>query len=117
MRRPGVSHFIWLGLGLQVGLVLAGRLVPGVFGLLVFLAPAAGLLLGAWYGATLPRSYAESLKGGFLVGFVGAFGAVLVAILLGSRPPFPMGLAAGLGGLVGAALGTALSGRTRSAPP
>jgi hypothetical protein len=28
-----------------------------------------------------------------------------------------MGLAAGLGGLVGAALGTALSGRTRSAPP
>jgi len=115
--RPGMSRFVWLGLALQVGLVVTGHLVEGVFGLLLFLAPGVGLGLGLWYGATTPWSYTESLRGGFLVGFVGAFGAVLVGVFLGSRPPFPMGLAAGLAGFLGAALGTALSGRARPSPP
>ncbi len=75
-------------------------------------------LLGLWYGAKVARSYKESAIGGFVVGIVGAFCGVLLAILLGDQAWSLMTFApisSAVAGLIGALIGAAVSGRRRIA--
>jgi hypothetical protein len=74
--------------------------------------------LGIWYGAVVPKSYKESVWGGFVLGIVGAFVGVVAAILMGDQTWMLLTfapLSSGVTGILGAAIGTLAAGRGKKA--
>jgi len=113
-----MGKFVWMGIVLQLAMVTAGHFVEAVLALSGPLGVGIPFLLGIWYGATVPRSYGEASKGGFVIGIVGAFIGVVAAILMGDAIWMLLTfapLSSGVTGLMGAALGTAVSGRAKKA--
>jgi len=110
--------FVWTGIVLQLAMVTAGHFVEAVLALSGPLGVGIPLVLGVWYGATVPRGYGETSKGGFIIGLVGAFIGVVGAILMGDATWMLLTfapLSSAVTGLLGAAIGTAASGRAKSA--
>ncbi|HKJ03640.1 MAG TPA: hypothetical protein VJ997_14330 [Longimicrobiales bacterium] len=113
-----MSKFVWMGIVLQLAMVTAGHFMESVLALSGPLGVGIPFLLGIWYGATVPRSYGETSKGGFVIGIVGAFIGVVAAILMGDATWMLLTfapLSSGVTGLLGAALGTAVGGRAKRA--
>lgn len=113
-----MSKFVWMGIVLQLAMVTAGHFVEAVLMLSGPLGVGIPFVLGIWYGATVPRTYGETSKGGFVIGIVGAFIGVLAAILMGDAVWTLMTfapLSSGVTGVMGGALGTAVSGRAKAA--
>lgn len=113
-----MAKFVWMGIALQLAMVTAGHFVEAVLALSGPLGVGIPFLLGIWYGATVPRSYGETSKGGFVIGIVGAFIGVVAAILMGDAIWMLLTfapLSSGVTGLMGAALGTAVGGRAKKA--
>lgn len=113
-----MSKFVWMGIVLQLVMVICGHFVEAVLALSGPLGVGIPLVLGVWYGATVPRGYGETSRGGFIIGIVGAFIGVVVAILLGDATWMLLTfapLSSAITGLLGGAIGTAVSGRAKSA--
>ena len=112
-----MSKFVWMGIVLQLAMVTAGHFHEAVLNLSAVLGVGIPFVLGLWYGATVPKSYGATTRGGFIIGFVGAFIGVVGAILMGDQPWTLLTfapLSSGVTGLLGAAVGTATSGRAKS---
>lgn len=111
-----MRRFVWLGVVAQIAMVVAGHYSEGVLALSGPLGTGIPFLLGLWYGATVPTSMKESAKGGFLIGIVGAFVGVVVAILLGDQTWMLLTfapLSSGITGVLGAAIATGVTGRAK----
>jgi len=113
-----MAKFVWMGVGLQLAMVVAGHFSTAVLNLSGVLGTAIPFVLGIGYGATVPTSYKESAKDGFIIGIVGAAIGVVAAILMGDQTwllltfaPLSSGVTGTLGGLIG----TAASGRRKKA--
>ena len=113
-----MSKFVWMGVVLQLAMVTAGHFHEAVLNLSGPLGVGIPFVLGLWYGATVPRAYGEASKGGFIIGIVGAFIGVVVAILMGDAIWMLLTfapLSSGITGLLGAAIGTAVGSRAKRA--
>lgn len=113
-----MGKFIWMGIVLQLAMVTGGHFVEALINLSAVLGMGIPFALGIWYGATVPGSYKESSKGGFLVGIIGAAIGVLAAILMRDQTWMLMTfapLSSGITGLMGSTLGTAVTGRAKKA--
>jgi len=113
-----MSRFVWMGIVLQLAMVTGGHFMEAVLNLSAVLGVGIPFVLGVWYGATVPKGYGETSKGGFVIGIVGAFIGVVAAILMGDQPWMLLTfapLSSGVTGLLGAAIGTAVSGRAKGA--
>jgi hypothetical protein len=105
-----------MGIVLQMVMVTGGHFSPTILNLSGILGVGIPFILGIWYGAKVPRAYGESLKGGFIIGVVGAFIGVVAAILMGDQTWILLTfapLSSGVTGLMGAGIGTAAAGRTK----
>ncbi len=112
-----MKRFVWIGIVLQLLMVLTGHYVESVLMLSGILGTAIPFGLGLWFGATQPGSYTESAKGGFIIGIVGAVVGVLVAILIGDQTWVLLTfapLSSAVTGLLGAIIGTAAAGRAKA---
>jgi len=112
-----MKRFVWLSVAAQVAMVTAGHVSEGVLVLSGILGTAIPFVLGLVYGATVPRTVKEAARDGFLIGVVGAFVGVLVAIALGDQTWMLLTfapLSSGVTGVLGAVIGTAASGRARA---
>ena len=113
-----MARFVWMGVALQLAMVTGGHFVEAVLNLSAVLGVGIPFVLGVWYGATVPKAYGASSKGGFIIGIVGAVIGVLAAIFMGDQPWMLLTfapLSSGITGLLGAAIGTAAGGRARKA--
>ncbi|MGH7561690.1 MAG: hypothetical protein ACRENB_11805 [Gemmatimonadales bacterium] len=117
-RRAGLKAVV-AGTILQLGMVAAGHLLPGLqeANLYPFIGTGIGALTAFWYGAASAGStlVATILRGALAGGLAATLGAT-AAVTLGQIPPGAVVVAAGGAiavGLFGAALGKLLSG----APP
>lgn len=111
-------RFVWMGVVLQLAMVVGGHFSEAILNLSGILGTGIPFVLGIWFGATLPASYKASAGGGFLIGLAGAVVGVLVAILLGDQgwilftfaPP-----SSAMTGILGGLIGTAATGRAGTA--
>ena len=71
---------------LQIAMVLGGHFSSSVLGLSAILGVGIPGVMGAVYGATRASSARAACGGGVLIGFVGAFIGILLAILMGDQP-------------------------------
>jgi hypothetical protein len=113
-----MAKFVWIGIVLQLAMVTGGHFSDTVLNLSAVLGMGIPFVLGLWYGATVPRGYGQTTKGGFVIGIVGAAVGVLAAILMGDQDWSLMAfapLSSGITGLIGAAVATAVSGRAKDA--
>jgi len=113
-----MKRFVWMGIVLQVVMVVCGHFSETVLNLSGVLGTAIPFVLGIWYGASVPRRFGESAGGGFVIGIVGAVVGVLVAILIGDQTWMLLTfapLSSAITGLLGALIGTAVSGRAKTA--
>mgnify|MGYP004076675369 CR=1 FL=1 len=81
-----MNRYVWMGLALQVVMVLLGHWSETVLLLSGVLGTGIPFVLGAAYGAAEARTIPTAAKGGFLIGIVGALAGVLLAIALGDQP-------------------------------
>lgn len=112
-----MTRFIWMGVALQVAMVLAGHYSETVLLLSGILGTGIPFALGLWYGAVEPRDLKAASKGGFLIGIVGAFVGVVLAILLGDQTWILLTfapLSSGATGLLGAIITMVATGRHRT---
>ena len=103
-----MAKFVWMGIVLQLAMVTGGHFSTAVLNLSGILGTAIPFVLGIWYGATVPKSYKESSRGGFVLGIVGAFLGVVAAILMGDQTWMLLTfapLSSGITGILGAAIG------------
>ncbi len=113
-----MKRFVWMGIVLQLVMVVCGHFSETVLNLSGILGTGIPFVLGLWYGTAVPRGFGESSKGGFLIGIVGAIVGVLAAILMGDQTWMLLTfapLSSGVTGLLGALIGTAMSGRAKAA--
>lgn len=113
-----MKRFVWMGIVLQLVMVVCGHFSETVLNLSGVLGTGIPFVLGLWYGASVPRSFGASAKGGFVIGIVGAVVGVLAAILMGDQTWMLMTfapLSSGVTGLLGALIGTGVSGRAKTA--
>jgi len=113
-----MARFVWMGIVLQLVMVTAGHFSTAVLDLSGILGTGIPFVLGLWYGATVPRTYGASAKGGFVIGIVGAAVGVVAAILMGDQTwiLFTFApLSSGVTGTLGALIGTAAGGRAKGA--
>ena len=111
-----MTRFVWMGVALQLAMVLTGHWVESVRLLSGPLGTGIPFALGLWYGAVEPLSLGEAARGGFLIGLVGAVVGVLLAILLGDQGWILLTfapLSSALTGLLGAIIGLVAAGRSR----
>ena len=80
-----MAKFVWMGIVLQLAMVTGGHFSTAILNLSAVLGTGIPFVLGLGYGATVPKAYMESAKGGFILGIVGAFIGVVAAILLGDQ--------------------------------
>ena len=108
-----MKGYIVAGIVLQAAMVLAGHYSEGVLLLSGPLGVGIPFLLGLAYGASRKLTAREASSHGFLIGLVGAFVGVLVAILLGDQAWSLLSFApvsAGVTGLLGAIIGRLIPG-------
>ena len=108
--------WVVVGLVLQIGMVVAGHLVPplrdwwGPGGMLI------SLLAGAAAAPSAQGIWPKAVTNGALAGGVGAFAGILIALVLGDVPPMLLALgtlSSVVAGIVGAAAVTVVRrGRT-----
>ncbi len=113
-----MTRFVWLGVALQMLMVVAGHFSEAVIDLSALLGMGIPFALGIGYGVTVPRSFGEAAKGGAVIGFVGALVGVLAAVLMGDQPWMLLTFApvsSAVTGLLGAVIGTAAGGRRKAA--
>lgn len=113
-----MSKYVWMGVVLQLAMVTAGHFSTAVLNLSGILGTAIPFVLGLPYGVRVARGWAESARGGFVIGIVGAFIGVVAAILMGDQTWILLTFApisSGVTGLLGAVIGTAAGGRGRGA--
>lgn len=113
-----MTRFIWMGVVLQVAMVVAGHFSEAVLLLSGILGTGIPFVLGLWYGAVDPRSMKQAAKGGFLIGIVGALVGVLLAIGMGDQPWLLLTfapLSSGIAGLLGAIITLVATGRHKTA--
>lgn len=113
-----MAKFVWMGIALQLAMVTGGHYSTAVLNLSGILGTAIPFVLGIAYGATVPKSYKESARGGFILGIVGAFIGVVAAILMGDQTWMLLTfapLSSGVTGVMGAALGTLARGTGKAA--
>jgi hypothetical protein len=111
-----MTRFVWMGVVLQLAMVLTGHWVESVRLLSGPLGTGIPFALGLWYGAVEPRSLGEAVRGGAIIGLVGAVVGVLVAILLGDQGWILLTfapLSSTVTGLLGAVIGLLAAGRSR----
>jgi len=109
-----MARFVWIGIALQLAMVGAGHFFGAILNLSGVLGTGIPFALGLWYGATVPKSYKESLRGGFALGFVGAFLGVAAAVLMGDQSWMLLTfapLSSGVTGILGAVIGTLFGGK------
>lgn len=109
-----MAKFVWMGIALQLAMVTGGHFSTALLNLSAVLGTGIPFVLGLWYGATVPKAYGESAKGGFILGIVGALIGVLAAILMGDQTWMLLTfapIASGVTGTMGAAIGTLAGGR------
>lgn len=112
-----MTRFVWMAIVLQVAMVLTGHYLEPVRLLSGPLGAGIPFLLALWYGAVEPTSMGTAVKGGFLIGVVGALLGVLLAILLGDQEWILLTfapLSSGVTGLLGAIIGMVAAGRHRT---
>ena len=112
-----MTRFIWMGVVLQIAMVVAGHYNETILLLSGPLGVGIPFVLGLWYGATVPRDMKTAAKGGFMIGIVGAFIGVLVAIGLGDAPWFLLSfapLSSAVTGLLGAIITLVATGRHKA---
>jgi len=103
-----MKGYVVAGIVLQVLMVVAGHLHESVLMMSGFLGVGIPFVLGLAYGAGRAPTVKAAGRDGFLIGFVGAFIGVVVAILLGDQTwtlltfaPVSSGITAILGALIG----------------
>ncbi|MDP2957376.1 MAG: hypothetical protein Q8N53_13205 [Longimicrobiales bacterium] len=104
-----MAKFVWMGIVLQLAMVTGGHFSAALLDLSAVLGTGIPFVLGFWYGATVPKAYMESAKGGFILGIAGALIGVLAAILMGDQTWMLLTFApisSGITGTMGAAIGT-----------
>lgn len=109
-----MKGYVVAGLVLQVLMVVAGHLHESVLMLSGILGVGIPFVLGLAYGAGRAPSPKAASRDGFLIGFVGAFVGVVVAVLLGDQSWTLLTFApvsSGLTGLLGALIGRLVPGR------
>ncbi len=114
-----MTRFIWMGVALQIAMVVGGHFNESVLLLSGILGTGIPFALGLWYGATEPRDMKSASKGGFLIGIVGAFIGVVLAIVMGDQPWMLLTfapLSSGVAGLLGAIITMVATGRHKAAP-
>lgn len=107
-----------MGIVLQLAMVTGGHFLEALFNLSGVLGVGIPFALGLWYGSTVPKSYRGTSKGGFIIGIVGAFIGVVAAILMGDQTWILLTfapLSSGVTGVLGALIGTAVSGPAKGA--
>jgi hypothetical protein len=112
-----MKRFVWMGIVLQVVMVVCGHFSERVLNLSAVLGTGIPFVLGLWYGASVPRGLGRSAGGGFVIGIVGAVVGVLAAILMGDQTWMLLTfapLSSAITGLLGALIGTAMSGRAKT---
>jgi hypothetical protein len=108
-----MARYVWIGIALQLAMVGAGHFFDAILNLSGVLGTGIPFVLGLGYGATVPKAYRESAKGGFVLGFVGAFLGVVAAILMRDQTWMLLTfapLSSGLTGILGAVIGTLFGG-------
>lgn len=109
-----MKGYVVAGIVLQVLMVVAGHLHESVLMLSGILGVGIPFVLGLAYGAGRTLTTKEASRDGFLIGFVGAFVGVVVAILLGDQTWTLLTFApvsSGITGLLGAIIGRLVPGR------
>ncbi|MCG6955966.1 MAG: hypothetical protein LJF04_08235 [Gemmatimonadetes bacterium] len=101
-------RFVIIGIVLQLAMVVAGHFFESVLNLSGILGTAIPFVLGIWYGFTRRPGYGRGAWGGFVIGIVGAFIGVIVAIVMKDQTwilltfaPLSSGVTGTLGGLLG----------------
>ena len=110
--------FVLLGIVLQLAMVVAGHFVESVLMLSGILGTAIPFVLGLVYGARRPRSYKEASWGGFVIGVVGAFIGVVLAVVMKDQGWVLLTfapLSSGVTGVLGAVIGRAVFGGSADA--
>lgn len=113
-----MARFVWMGIVLQLVMVTAGHFSTAVLNLSGILGTGIPFALGIGYGATVPRAWGASAKGGFVIGIVGAAIGVVAAILMGDAGWILLTfapLSSGVTGTLGALIGTAAWGKRKGA--
>lgn len=110
-----MKGYILAGIVLQVVMVVAGHLHPPVLMMSGFLGVGIPFVLGLAYGASgRALTLKAATRDGFLIGLVGGFVGVLVAIFLGDQPWMLLSfapLSSGVTGVLGAIIGRLVPGR------
>lgn len=103
-----MARFVWMGVVLQVVMVLVGHVNEFVLNLSGVLGTGIPFALGVAYGLTTDVGFGQASRAGLAIGAVGAVIGVLVAILLRDAnwmlltfAPIASALMGGLGALVG----------------
>lgn len=113
-----MAKFVWMGVVLQLAMVVAGHYNETVLLLSGILGTGIPFVLGLWYGATVPRTLKGALKDGFIIGIVGAFVGVVAAILMGDQTWILLTfapLSSGITGALGALITMVATGRHKTA--
>ena len=77
-----MARFVWMAAVLQLVVVLAGHFLEAVLNLSGVLGTAIPFVVAVVYGFTTAETFRRALRGGALVGLVGALVGSLLAILL-----------------------------------
>lgn len=108
-----MKGYVVAGVVLQVAMVVTGHFLEAVLMMSGILGVGIPFALGLAYGASRAPDAKEASRDGFLIGLVGAFVGVIVAILLGDQTWALLSFApvsSGLTGLLGAVIGRLIPG-------
>ena len=111
-----MKGYIIAGILLQVAMVVAGHYSANVLMLSGLLGVGIPFLLGLAYGSSRTLETKGAARDGFLIGVVGAFIGVVVAVLLGDQSWSLLTfapLSSGLTGILGTIIGRLIPGSRR----
>jgi hypothetical protein len=114
-----MSRFVWMGVVLQLVVVVCGHFSEAVLNVSAVLGAGVPFVLGLWYGSVATRRLARSALGGFVIGIASALVAAAAAVLMKDQTwmvltfaPFTSGATGLLGALIGTAAGGGGAART-----